>query len=225
GKLWGFSKTKSKGDRPVLYTVDLATGAATVKKIFPAMPGPAGGFEFGPDDTPDEDAAFVLSGTQLYKLDIDAGTFALLADVGFTGGTLALPGRCVDFFSADENTGMLMRIRSTDGAASAVGQMNIGTPVNALAAAPTGVLYVPSAGNLYALDGTSGEATLIGPIGYTPAALAFKSPYSKTFCLDKGLKSNRLSQYVVQVNSKVQHVVDCPKPPPPCQKPTCKPQD
>jgi len=159
GTMWAFS---SVGAQTMdLYTVDLATGAASVAKSF-AVPGlsTTSGFEYGPDET----TPFWRNGASLYRLDPAAGTVHLVGPAG-QGVSLTMPASCDQFLggdcSGDECT--LARIDPATAAVTTIGPTG-GIAFTSLAAAPDGRLYAHSNGSLYRLDPATGAPTLVGPI-------------------------------------------------------------
>jgi len=96
GTLWAFSSSGAQAMD--LYTVDLATGAATIAKSF-AVPGlsTTSGFEFGPD----ERTPYWRSGASLYTLDPAAGTVNLVGSDGGGGVSLTMPASCDRFLAGD----------------------------------------------------------------------------------------------------------------------------
>jgi hypothetical protein len=208
GKLWAFSQNADDENEAFLYTVDLATGLATVRhRIDISELGGGVGLEFGPDGHLYRVAG---GGRQLLRIDTQTGEVTKAADLPFTSVSLTLPERCTEFFSADDQ-GNLMRIDPVDGSVSTVGPTVAG--LASLASAPDGSLYGLGNGTLYRLDPATGEATEVGPVPGIPGS-AFRKPFSKYLCLDAKLRYERgrpLSRYVVSVNDKVRHVNECPK--------------
>jgi hypothetical protein len=158
GTLWAFSSTGAQAME--LYTVDLATGAASVAKSF-AVPGlsTTSGFEFGPD----ERTPFWRNGASLYTLDPVAGTVQLVGSGGGGGVSLTMPASC-DQFLAGDCSGADCRLARLDPATAAVTVIGstAGIAFSSLAAAPDGSLYAHSSGKLYRLDPASGAPTLVG---------------------------------------------------------------
>jgi hypothetical protein len=162
GTMWAFS---AAGDQAMsLYTVDLATGAASVTRSF-AVPGLAtgSGFEFGPDEA----TPFWRNGPSLYTLDPAAGTVTLVG-TGGGGVSLTMPASCDQFLGGDcsGEACTLARIDPATAAVTTIGPTG-GIAFTSLAAAPDGTLYGHANGNLYRLDPATGTPTLVGPI-YLP---------------------------------------------------------
>ncbi len=159
GTLWAFSSVG--GTQMDLYTLDLATGAASVAKSFD-LPGlPTGsGFEFGPD----ESTPYWRNGPSLYTLDPAAGTVHLVGPAG-DGVSLTMPRSCDQFLGGDcsGESCALARIDPATAAVTRIGPTG-GIAFTSLAAAPDGSLYGHAAGDLYRLDPATGTPTLIGTI-------------------------------------------------------------
>lgn len=167
GTLWAFSQAGTANMD--LYTVDLATGAATVVRSF-AVPGlsTTSGFEFGPDEV----TPYWRNGGSLYTLDQVAGTVHLVGSGG-GGVSLTMPASCDQFLAGDCGSEgcALARIDPATGAITTVGPTG-SLQFTSLAAAPDGALYAHSGGFLYRLDPATGAPTPIGPIllgGEVPA--------------------------------------------------------
>ena len=160
GTLWAFSAV---GDEVMdLYTLDLATGAATPVRSFP-VPGldVGSGFEFGPDET----TPFWRNGPSLFALDAAAGTVRLVGSAG-DGESLTMPASCDQFLGADctgETSCALARIDPATAAVTTIGPTG-SLAFTSLAAAPDGTLYGHSLGRLYRLDPATGAPQEIGPI-------------------------------------------------------------
>jgi hypothetical protein len=158
GTLWAFSSSGAQAMD--LYTVNLATGAATVAKSF-AVPGLStnSGFEFGPD----ERTPFWRNGASLYTLDAAAGTVKLVGSGGGGGVSLTMPTSC-DQFLAGDCSGADCRLARIDPATAAVTVIGSTGSIafTSLAAAPDGSLYAHASGKLYRLDPTTGAPTLVG---------------------------------------------------------------
>ena len=159
GTLWAYSQAGAA--TMDLYTVDLATGAATVAQSF-AVPGlsTTSGFEFGPDEA----TPYWRNGASLYTLDRAAGTVQLVGPAG-SGVSLTMPASCDQFLAGDCGGGgcTLARIDPATAAVAPIGPTD-GISFTSLAAAPDGTLYAHSNGSLYRLDPATGAPTLIGPI-------------------------------------------------------------
>jgi len=158
GTMWAFSSVG--GQAMDLYTVDLATGAATLSKSF-AVPGLStnAGFEFGPDET----TPFWRNGGSLYTLDPAAGTVHLVG-TGGNGVSLTMPASCDQFLAGDcDEACSLVRIDPATAEITPIG-LTSEVAFTSLAAAPDGSLYGHSNGSLYSLDPATGAPTLIGRI-------------------------------------------------------------
>jgi hypothetical protein len=168
GTLWGFSRSETQADVAVLYTVDIATGAATLVQTFDVAGFPQGiGLEFGPDDS----TLYWRTGTELLILDPENGAIIpVTSGLSNNGSSLTMnPATCADFFSTVRTR--LVRIDPNDGSQTNVGN---GTVVyTALAATQDGALYGHNSRTLFRVDPETGAGLPIGLIGPPAPGLAY----------------------------------------------------
>lgn len=120
--------------------------------------------------------------SSLYRVDFGAGTASLVGGIGFAGvsGLAFQPGTGA-LFGVDHATGSLIRIDTGTGAGTLVGSLGAGNALDVgLEFDSAGGLYMSSDGssqaNLFAVDPTTGTATLIGTTGTTGVVgLAFSA--------------------------------------------------
>ena len=164
GTVWAFSRAQGDATHGILYTVDTATGAATVIQEYDLSALPSGvGIEFGPDGS----TLYWRAGTYLGILNLDGTITAVNAALGTSGVSLA---RAKEGTFYAESNSRLVRL-ALDGTEFE----DIGPTLGGLTSLShlDGVLYGHAGGRLYTISKATGAATLVGNIGHSTPGTAF----------------------------------------------------
>jgi WD40 repeat protein len=157
-----------------LYTIDVATGTA-----FPVGPigfERVGGMDFGPDGKlyATAERADGSNTPVLISIDTVTGAGSEIGPTGMTGsiGDLSFRSDGVLFaFDAMAADHTLYTVDTATGAATLVGSTGLSSSGgNGMAFSPGDVLYHSNRQNLHTLNQTTGLASVLGPLVYSPPA-------------------------------------------------------
>jgi len=173
GTLWMLARSVATGE-DALYTVDLATGAAT--QVVTVDFGGGHGIAFSPDGS----ILYAIDNPDLVTIDTGTGAVSTVGNMGIGSNAPSLTkGPSGTLYTVVNATHELYEVDPSTGTASLVGSLGVtGSFASVTYDWGNGrLLTVHTGGTLYSLDPSTGAASLIGSLGVssTVAGLAYRN--------------------------------------------------